>query len=402
MSFVINDELNYNDKLLDAFGRLKVSNPKKIFDATSEYGDLSGRYQTLTTGTGSVTFNSNDSSMLLNVGTASGDSCTRESTRYMKYTPGMALTVMMTGVLGSPKNNVVTRIGYYDDSDGYYFQMTSTGAAIVERSSSTGSVVETTYVYNNWTGVLNGTLPTIDFSKTQIFMLDLQWLGVGRVRLMLDIDGKIFVAHEINHANILAYTYIRTACLPIRYSISNTGTTASPSTMKQICSCVITDGSDVVDGVMFSADSGATKTIAQGAWTPVLSLRLSTLLNGAKYRGHFIINKTQIVNTVNSQTGAYKILLNPTLTNANFVNANASRSAMLYDISATAVSGGTVLTGGYVSINSVVELDFVDIPEASHTFYSKPTGANDTITIIAQGYTGTVGIGVTANWFEVQ
>jgi hypothetical protein len=38
---------------------------------------------------------------------------------------------------------------------------------------------------------------TLDVTKTQIFIVDLEWLGVGRVRLGFVIDGKIYYCHEI-------------------------------------------------------------------------------------------------------------------------------------------------------------------------------------------------------------
>jgi hypothetical protein len=65
---------------------------------------------------------------------------------------------------------------------------------------------------------------------------------------MLDVDlllmEQFIVCHTFQCANQTGRTkvYMETAILPVRYEIENTDTTADASTLKQICSTVISEG----------------------------------------------------------------------------------------------------------------------------------------------------------------
>jgi hypothetical protein len=68
-------------------------------------------------------------------------------------------------------------------------------------------------------------------------------------------------AHKFHHANTANApngTYMTTACLPIRYEITNTGTTASASTLKQICTSVVSSGGYTPRGLNHISGRGLT------------------------------------------------------------------------------------------------------------------------------------------------
>lgn len=308
---------------------------------------------------------------------------------------------MFTGVLGPSKAGVESRIGYFDETDGFYFCQTAQGPAVVKRSSSTNQTVY--YRQSDWNGdKLNGTGKsgiTLDLTKTQIFKIAFQFLGVGIVKFSLIIDGSEITIHEIYHANQLPTIYMSSPNLPIRYQIENLSSTSSASTMKQICCSASQSGSPDTDGKLFNIDSGASKSCIVGTWNPIISISLNELLNGVKYKGYYNINNTQMLSS-NGKNASYKLILNGNLTGAAWQNVDANSSAMRYDRTATAISGGIVLHGGYVVANSLTIIDFSTYSHFVRTFYAKPVGTQDILTIAAQGIDFTSTISASMNWFE--
>ena len=116
------------------------------------------------------------------------------------------------------------------------------------RTYISGSVDNTTrrVEQSSWNGdKLDGSGPsglTLDLTKPQILWMDFEWLGVGNVRCGFIINGLYIVCHTYQTANVYGTSvYMTTATLPVRYEITNTGTTASSSSLKQICSSVVSE-----------------------------------------------------------------------------------------------------------------------------------------------------------------
>ena len=228
----------------DAFGRLRVSNPLTLFDSSHRYRD-NNLWNSLIVGSGStVGFVTNQGLIHMTVGVGSTASVIRETTKTFSYQPGKSLLTMNTFVMNPPKQNLRQRVGYFGADNGIYFEVDGTTAYFVERSLSLGT--ETRISQSNWNiDKLDGTGVsgiTLDVTKAQILWMDIEWLGLGNVRLGFIINGKFVHAHTFQHANLIQSTYITTASLPLRYEISNTGITTSASTLKQVCSTVISEG----------------------------------------------------------------------------------------------------------------------------------------------------------------
>ena len=239
----------------DAFGRLRVSNPYTLFDTQSRYYDH-GQFASNVTGTGNVVYVGNQSSYQLNVGSASGDSVLRETLKPFPYQPGKSQLTLNTFCMNTPKTNLRQRVGLFDANDGVYFENDGTYNYFVIRSGSTG--VEERVRQDAWNvDQLNGTGPVTNPSgitlypdRTQIMFADVEWLGVGSVRVGFVINGGYIICHQFNHANQSGNTkvYMTTATLPLRYEITNTGATSGASMMTQICSSVISEGGFQLSG----------------------------------------------------------------------------------------------------------------------------------------------------------
>jgi hypothetical protein len=276
----------------DAFGRLRVSNPVTLFETQARYFDHN-QFANNITGTANVVYVQNQSSYQLNVGSDSGDSVLRETLKTFPYQPGKSQLTLNTFCMNTPKTNLRQRVGLFDSNDGVYFENDGTYNYFVIRSGSTG--VEERVRQDSWNvDQLNGTGPVTNPSgytlypdRTQIMFADVEWLGVGSVRVGFVLNGSYTICHIFKHANQVGNTkvYMTTATLPVRYEITNTGATANASMMTQICSSVISEGGFELSG---SGNPRAASHLIgtpirlpnDQSFKPIISIRLkSTNLN---------------------------------------------------------------------------------------------------------------------------
>ena len=267
---------------VDSFGRLRVSNPLTLFDSSHRHQD-NGLWATSVANSGTATFNANQGLMDLAVTTTSGSKVYRETLRVFPYQPGKSLLILSTFVFNEAKTNLRQRSGYFDNNNGFFLELSGTTLSFVRRSYVSGTLVETKIPQSDWnTDKLDGTGLsgiTLDMTKAQILWSDMEWLGVGSVRMGFVIDGVLITCHTFNHANIISSTYITTATLPLRYEIENTGTTGSSSTLKQICGSVISEGGYQLSGDSHSIGTAIATPITlttAGTFYPIVSLRLKT------------------------------------------------------------------------------------------------------------------------------
>lgn len=342
----------------DMFGRTKISEPVTLFDSVHRYKP-SGDYSDTTTGTASVTYNANQSTELLTIGTASGDKVTRESKRVFPYQPGKSLQVMQTFVFAPAKTNLRQRAGYFSRQNGYYLEQDGTNVYLVRRSYITGEVINTRIPQSEWNvDKLDGTGPSdvvLDLSKAQIFFSEYEWLGAGSVRLGFAIDGSFVVAHQFNHANRVDSVYITTASLPVRYEIENLGTTSSSSSLKQICTTVISNGGYQRRTESWSAARTSIVNVSSDFY-PLVSIRMASGRTDS-----VIIPSSLDILPIAQGNYEWALIRNATITGGTWTNHSPSTGNVEYNIAATSMTGGTAVLQGLLSAsnqaNSSVKLD---------------------------------------------
>lgn len=357
---MLSDRLTASGTATDAFGRLRVSNPLTLFDSFHRY-QINDKFTTSTSGTANTEYKVNESVVDMNVGTTSGDKCLRESKRVFAYQPGKSLLIMSTFAFNTQKTNVRQRVGYFNENNGVYFENDGTGNYLVLRSYVSGSVVNTRIAQANWNiDKFDGTGQSsqsghvdrgnLDIAKSNIFWIDIEWLGVGDVRCGFVVDGMMVPAHVFHNDNINPSTYMTTAILPIRYEIENTGTAASASKMKQICSSVVSEGGYTLEGRSRSVSIPITTPkdlLTAGTFTPVISIRLKDSFKDAVA----VLKDVEFFGVTNNTSYRYKIIIGGALTGASWVSAGTD-SPIEYDLSATAVTGGRDAQVGYVNVSA--------------------------------------------------
>jgi hypothetical protein len=353
---VFTQPVSINGTNTDAFGRLRVSEPYTLFDSSNRYA-ADNQFDTSIVSGGSTTYLPNEATVQMTVNTTSAAEVVRQSFRCMPYQPGKSLLVLATFVMNDPKANLRQRVGYFGTQNGVYFELTGASPgtkAFVLRSYISGSVDNTSrrVEQSAWNGdKLDGTGAsglTLDLTKPQILWMDFEWLGVGNVRCGFIINGLYIVCHTYQTSNVYGSSvYMTTATLPVRYEITNTGTTASSSSLKQICSSVVSEAGFE----QMSIDHVARRTTeftgidTTATFFPIVSIRLiSTALNAV-----VIPNRVQFLPLTN-QNYEIALLKNPTLTGATWAAAVPSDANVQYDVAATAISNsGTITQTNYIT-----------------------------------------------------
>lgn len=280
MGYTINSDVTLKaTNQLDAFGRLRVSQPVTLFDSQQRFGPDPAFESNVAVG-GSITFVPTQSSVNLSVVNTTGSYAARESSYVFKYQPGKSLLTTMSLTLAPKANgNLRQRVGYFGQENGFYVEL-SNALYLVQRSNSTGTITNTPVANTAWNGDrLDGTGPSgirLDITKSQIFFTDVEWLGVGDVRCGFILGGQYVTAHTFRHANVNVGAYMTTACLPLRYEIESLGSGGpAVSNLTQICSTVISEGGYNQTYQLFSNLTSFNGTVGAATWVPVMSLQLA-------------------------------------------------------------------------------------------------------------------------------
>jgi len=394
-----------NSTATDAFGRLRTSSPLTLFDSSHRYRD-NGLWTT-SSGTGATTsFDANAGLVTLNTTTASGSSIIRETTKCFSYQPGKSLLVMSTFVMNAPQTNLRQRVGYYGASNGMFLEQDGTTISFVERSAVTGSTVDTKVAKASWNiDPMDGSGPsgyTLDLTKAQILWMDVEWLGLGTVRIGFIINGEFVHCHSFHHANLVTSTYITTASLPLRYEITNTNTTTATSTLKQICSTVLSEGGYELRGAQQAIGTtitGSYNLTASGTYYPPVAIRLKA----ANLDAIAIITAVAIMASGGTANYSWRVNQAATVSGGTWTSAGVN-SSVEYNLSGVSSSGGRVLAQGYFAggNNNQVPIDI--LKEAVFQSQLERDGLTSTpyeISVTVAASSNNQGVYASMDWEEI-
>lgn len=387
---------------LDAFGRLRTSPPYTLFETTNQYDASPLLWETVLTATGSSTHLPNESSVRLRVA-ASGDKVVRQSRAYSRYRPGKSLLVALTMVMGTPAANVRRRAGYFDASNGIFLEESGTTVNIVRRTFTSGAAVDNAVAQASWNvDKLDGTGfsgKILDLAKANILMVDLQWLGVGRVRVGFDIDGTFYPAHQFLNANSLSTVYMTTANLPLRYEVEATGAIGGAADLVAICSTVASEGGYELE-YGYQRSSGSITPISVTTRRPVRSIRPKATFNSIVNRGQIIAESIDVTAATNNCY--WELVYGGVLTGASFGSAGTNSIAET-DVAATAISGGDVILSGFVVAGAGSSRSQTTASPLSRLPLTVDiAGANPIpLTLVATSFTGTCSLTSAITWREL-
>lgn len=366
-----------NEEPLDGFGRVRVSYPFRIFDAQFNYGLQPRIFEQLNNGEGSVVHVPFSSAARLSTGGGlAGNRSIFQSKLYHRYNPDKSQQIVWTCVLGDKKNNVSKIIGYIDDEDGLAFIQDQNSLGILRRTSTSGLPIDNITPQSEWNidGLnksLNSKNPsgiTLDEANDNIFIVDFQWLGAGRIRYGFDFGGHITYVHQEEFANTRTTPFMRTANLPFRVEILNTGEVDGETTLDFICLAINSEGGaeprglpGLINNALATGGVAPFRAVTSGNQPiPIISIRPNSIFKG-------LINRSQVrpikcEATSKDASVYYSVILNGILIGSSFVNVDTDSNVEV-DVSATGISGGIIIDGGYVG--GVIGAQGLDVDESN-------------------------------------
>jgi len=286
----------------DAFGRSRTSEPFTLADYSHQYG-LNPEILDKVSGAGStVEHLTNKACVSIGVTTGASDYAIHQTRMYHHYMPGKSQYALSSFNFQSARENTIKRTGYFDERNGVFVQQNGNGSiSLVKRDYISGIASDTSVSQSDWNlDKLDGTTLSginLDFTKTQLFATDFQWLGVGRIRCGFVVGGSLIYCHEFNHSNVEQYVYWSHPSLPIRCEVRNTATAVGISSMQQICSTVLSEGGYEESGSEFSVGITTAIQITGSNGAPnnikcVMAIRVKDTLNG--YPNRTVVRLTDL------------------------------------------------------------------------------------------------------------
>ena len=341
---------------LDAFSRLRVSNPQILFNAQMTYDLVPIQYEQITSGTGATITHdtTNRCAIMTFSSTPTGGKSYMQSYEYLPYQPGRSQLVFITFNMIAGMANTLKFAGYSDGVNGIEFQLSGTTKQFVVYSGS--SAGNETVTQSSWNlDKLDGSGAsgiTLDITETQILVIDIQALYVGRVRVGFDIGGQIIYAHEFLHSNLIAHPYIQSANLPVRCGMTCTGTVST--TMNFICAAVISEGgTDDINNFGYTFATSTSVTATTGG-VQAMTLRPRTTFNGITNRMRVAYIDVEIFNTgTTNQHVQWELLIGQAITGGTWSNVNTTYSGVQVNTGATlSGSPAVVIDAGWAGVGA--------------------------------------------------
>ena len=388
---------------VDAFGRIRVSNPLTIFDSKSIMSQNTLFAESTASGA-SITYTANKSTVNLNVTEAASSKAIRQSKRVMSYQPGKSLLIFNTFVMNTLTANLKQKVGLFDTNNGIFFTADGTTLKIVRRTYTSGAAVDTEISQSSWNGdKLDGTGAsgyTLNPATSNILFIDIEWLGVGSVRVGFVINGQLITAHTFYNANSLTTVYMQTANLPIRYEIERAGTlTAGTYTLQQICSSCISEGGYSPQGL---EEMIGTAQINAGVNLTTVNTYYNIATIRIKTSRPYAVIVPAGVDVLNVSNGDFEwgLFINATLSSP--FSYTSFSDNVEYDLQTTAFStAGTRIAGGYLGGKTAPFTLGGDFIAFANQLGQTIAGVSDTLTLGVRPGTANGDVSGLLKWYDL-
>ena len=393
---------------IDAFGRGRVSAPVYVYESNFVYTLNTLTQEAITAESGAtVTHDATNSCALMTFSsTPTGGKAYLQTFEQFRYQSGRSHLIYMTFNFIETKANTLKFVGYGDRYDGIFLEQS--GSTVQMKIYSTTANATETVAQSAWNlDELDGTGSsglTLDLTKAQIFVMDLQWLGVGRVRVGFNINGLFVYVHQFIHANSTTVPYMKSGSLPVSAGMTCTGTVST--TMRFICSSVTSEGGEADVGSINLSQSTASLTAGSGVRTHAISIRPKTTFNGVANRINIVPTGLAILVTGNYPI-KWELVIGDVVTGTTtFADVNAIHSGVEYNTAGTTSgSPSLVIDSGYVSASATnkgaTETGvFSRIPITLNA--AGAVRANGTLTLLVMGIGSTSACQAEVSWKEVR
>jgi len=314
MSFIYNNAVKYSDSPnIDAFGRLRIAAVTNLLDIKHVYDKNPLQVDEVTAGTATSVFSQEYARVRMST-SSNNDLVIRKTKTHPIYQPGKSQLFEASFSNFQLETNVIKRVGgfttitastYDSVFDGFFLESNGVSNTIsfqIWRSGTTiFSAATTTWDTSEFDPV------NLDWSNTQLVLIDYQWLGVGRMRFGIALSGQTIYFTEHNCSNNESSVYMSSPNQPIRYEIRQVG--SGSGSFDMICSQVSTEGA--LNGLYSTVGviHSTTATLSSsGTKYPYIGYRLKPLYKSVTSQ----FSNLSILNTSNDNY-LTTIEFNPTL-----------------------------------------------------------------------------------------
>mgnify|MGYP003630247310 CR=1 FL=1 len=365
---------------LDAFGKLRTSGATLLGEYIFGNGLLPQLFSNTISGSGEINWNQNGRYAEIQLGTDNQAQITQTSNTYHHYLPGSSHQFIGTFALGDTgKAGLVRNWGLFDEANGFMFTTRGEEFGVVVRSSVTGTKVDTFIPQSDFDNdTVDGTglsQMNINLTYDNIYWIDVQWLGGGRVRFGTYYKGARIVMHEYYGGNVSINAISQQASLPTCFAMKNTTGTASPSTMKSWCQAVYTETTFDIEelGAPNNTSLGSTipSTTPTGSYHYIGTLSPKQYNVGTQFNRSLYFPTSIDVQAWDKTTGdpvllEIEVYANPVLSGISLLPAEYN-GTVEKDISATFFGGTNNAVKSYIRGEKVIDL--------THTYTNITYGA---------------------------
>jgi len=386
---------------IDAFGRLRVSQITTLFDAKQLHDKLPLFIDEVLNGATATHSTTNSETSLASALT--GEYAVMQTFQRFNYQSGKSQLMFMTFSDFHVQTNIEKRIGYfsaqittpwYGTYDGIFLENDGIDVSIraYRSGTSTHNIPQ-----SSWDDSLDGTGAsgiTVDWEKANILALDFEWLGVGRIRWCLVINGAFIPFHYINNANLTDNVYMSSPNQPLRWEMVQTG--AGSGSFNYICASVNSEGSLNQVGKDGGIDDDGTHLDANSTstWYYAIGLKLK-----AANLDSIIDVLSLVLKSDTNDDFVYRVVLNPTYAGASTYTA-VTNYGVEYKLGVTAntvSASGTILKSGFGDANTTIDADL----KSAIRMGAGIKGTVDELVIIVKPHSSNLDIHRAINWREL-
>jgi hypothetical protein len=340
--------------LKSPYDELRVVEKTPVIDLKSFYGKTTLRDIYTLTGTATIENLIGDSEYALSVSSASDVACLKSAERG-RYISGQAAEVgVAIRIPSTLTGNQVLRWGAFDDNNGFYYKLTSSGWSVCILRAG----VETEIPQSQFNGdKLDGSGPSkvnLNMADGHIYNIVFSWYGYGIVDFTISTET---LYHEQKPLSVHKYfsegvTSVKNPNLPVRVCLENNAT-SSPITV-YVSGRQYSVIGKYVPQLRVNSAYVMLKNINQVQdnlnWYPIMSIRRKQGYEGNPSK---IFSADLSLDSIVSQV--IQIRAKTSLTGASWGNIPdqiPTETIMEFDSSATDVSGGIVIWSGFLAASS--------------------------------------------------
>jgi hypothetical protein len=360
MSYTYSNKIRYADTGdLDAFGRLRVSSVTSLIELKHVYDNLPLLVDQKVSGVGATATWSATNSQVAMAVTNNNEYVIRQTRSRGIYQPGKGQIMEASFGNLQLETNVIKRVGYFSTTtvapynssfDGYFLESDGSTGIISFQIWQSGTLIHSSPSTSWLTTEYDFSL--LDLTKTQLMVTDFQWLGVGRVRFGMVVDGTFRLLDTHTGADSLTAVYMKSPNQPIRYEIRSVG---GSGTFNMICAQVSLEGS--INNLQQSTSINGFNQITCGvAGTyPLFGYRLNSSYSGANIT---LSDIQSLIGTAGTDC-FFTIQLNPTLSGALGGWVNITNTPVDYELgngTVTVSASGTTIAS-FLGTGNTTQVD---------------------------------------------